>query len=197
MKLFLNYAASNTEVNLKKLISISLILVFLFQFIGYYFMNMGLRYQAKTEIAKRLEAERYSESETITFKVPLAVPYGVDSKDYERINGEFEHNGEFYKLVKQKLLHDTLYIVCINNKAEKQLVADMANFIKLSTDLPSSSKENSTVVNNLLKEFVSQSSLELVTLAGWSLDRTFFSPSSDRLVETDFSILSPPPKFSC
>ena len=85
--------ASNTEIDLKKLISISLILIFLFQFIGYYFVNMGLRYQAKTEIAKRLEAERYSESETITFKVPLAVPYGFDSKDYERVDGEFEHNG--------------------------------------------------------------------------------------------------------
>ena len=34
---------------------------------------------------------------------------------YERVNGEFEHNGEFFKLVKQKLENDTLNIVCIKD----------------------------------------------------------------------------------
>src|SRR6188768_2695621 len=99
---------------------------------------MGLRYQAKSEISQRLDDEQYSAAETITFEIPLTVPYGFDSKDYERVDGEFEHNGEFYKMIKQKLFHDTLYIVCINNKVEKELVADMANFVKLSTDLPTS-----------------------------------------------------------
>ena len=160
-------------------------------------MNMGLRYQAKTEISQRLDAEHYSESETVTFQIPLTVPYGVDSWDYERVNGEFEHNGEFYKLVKQKLLHDTLYVVCINNKTEKKLVSEMADFMKLSTDLPTSSKDNSKVLTNLLKDYVSESAVELVEQSGWSSSRTFFSTLSDRLVETDFSILSPPPRFSC
>jgi hypothetical protein len=160
-------------------------------------MNLGLRYHAKTEISQRLDAELYSESEMITFKIPLAVPYGVDSKDYERINGEFEHNGEFYKLVKQKLLNDTLYVVCLNNQTEKRLVTDMTNFIKLSTDLPTSSKDHSKVLTNLLKEYVSQSSIELISQKDWSLSCTFFSQPSDRLLETDFSILSPPPRLSC
>jgi hypothetical protein len=160
-------------------------------------MNLGLRYHAKTEISQRLDAELYSESEMITFKVPLVVPYGVDSKDYERIHGEFEHNGEFYKLVKQKLLNDTLYVVCLNNQTEKKLVTDMTNFIKLSTDLPTSSKDHSKVLTNLLKDYVSQSSIELVSQKGWSLNRAYFTQPSDRLLETDFSILSPPPRFSC
>ena len=197
MKIFLNYAASNVNAHLKKLISISLILVFLFQFIGYYFLNMGLRYKAKTEISQRLDAEQYSDAETITFEIPLAVPYGFDSKNYERVNGEFEHNGEFYKLVKQKLFHDTLYVVCFNNKAEKALVSDMANFVKLSTDLPSSSKDNSRALNNLIKEYVSQPSIEVVAQKGLPLHLTFFAQSSDQLLETDFSVLSPPPRVSC
>jgi hypothetical protein len=197
MKIFLIYVASNAKIDLKKLISISLILIFLFQFIGYYFVNMGLRYQAKSAISQRLDAEEYSDAETITFEIPLAVPYGFDSKDYERVDGEFEYNGEFYKMIKQKLFHDTLYIVCINNKVEKELVADMTNFVKLSTDLPTSSKDNAKVLNNLLKEYVSQPSIEIASQKGLPLQRTFFTQSSDRLVETDFSVLSPPPRFSC
>ena len=158
---------------------------------------MGLRYQAKSEISQRLDDEQYSEAETITFEIPLAVPYGFDSKDYERVDGEFEYKGEFYKMVKQKLFRDTLYIVCINNKSEKELITDMTNFVKLSTDLPSSSKDHSKVLNNLLKEYVSQPSIEMTEQSGLPVHRTFFAKSSDRLLETDFSVLSPPPRFSC
>jgi hypothetical protein len=45
--------------------------------------------------------------ETILLKIPVAVPYQIDSEGYERVDGEFEHQGEFYRLVKQKYQNDT------------------------------------------------------------------------------------------
>ena len=100
-------------------------------------------------------------------------------------------------MVKQKLEGDTLYLVCLNNHTEKELVTDMANFVKLSTDFPTSSQQNSKVSINLIKDYVSQSPVEIVSQQGWSINQLFVSENSDSLPQTDFSIISPPPRISC
>jgi len=105
-------------------------------------------------MAQRLDTESYTAEETITVKIPFALPYWVDSNDYERISGEFEHNGEFYKLVKQELKKDTLYVVCIRDSKEKRNFNFMSGFAKLSTDVPASSKNTLKLFASLLKDFV-------------------------------------------
>ncbi len=171
-----------------------LLFVFTFQMVGYYFVYLGLRFQAHTELIQRLDSESYSENETMTLKIPLALPYSSGSRGFERVNGEFVHHGEFYKLVKQELRKDTLYVVCIQDHKAKRNFNFMAGFAKLSTDVPASSKSTLKLFGSLLKDFVP--SIDSVIPMQSSLDvQTAHSNQKFDLLAVAHSVSSPPPDF--
>jgi len=155
---------------------------------------MGLRYHAKSEMILRLDSRGYSDEETITLKIPFSLPYWMDSKDYERVNGEFEHQGEYYKLVKQKLEKDTLYVVCIKDVNEKKLFHVMADYIKLSNDLPSSSQQALKLLGSLMKDFVKSVQTEISTSQGWFQEYSFCEPCFNLLTLAS-PVSSPPPEI--
>ncbi|HEY5750622.1 MAG TPA: hypothetical protein VIU12_31385 [Chryseolinea sp.] len=179
---------------MKKIFSIALLFVFLFQFVGYYFVYLGLRHQAKTEMISRLDARDYSQEETVTLKIPFALPYWMDSKDYERVDGEFQHEGQFYKLVEQKLEKDTLYVVCIRDTHEKKLFDTMSDYAKLANDLPTSSHQTLKLLSGLMKDYVPGSSQHEITLSqGWTQECSYAEPSFTLLSQTS-PVFSPPPE---
>jgi len=175
---------------LKKVISIVLLFTFFFNVAGYYFGYLVLRYRAGLQLTHYLDEGDYS-SEALTLKIPLTVPYYSDSQDYERVDGAFEHNGEFFKLVKQKLERDTLYIVCIKDSPGKRLFTIMTDFANLSTDLPASQK-TLKLVGSLIKEYVSTLPVQSHEQTGWSLAFNFV-PQRFELLENVLRIFSPPP----
>lgn len=177
---------------MKKLLPILFLLVFLFNVGGYYLMNWGLRYHANKELRQRLDEELLSENEMITLKLPITLPYQTD-RSFERMDGEFEYKGEFYKLVKQQLKRDTLYVVCFKDQRQKQLVNDMNNFTKRANDLPASS-QTIKLFGSLFKDYTSSGSLELISLqSAWSASLSF-TDLSFRLASQIRPILSPPPR---
>jgi len=139
---------------LKRSFSILLLFVFLFNVAGYYPVFLGLKYWARAEMDQRLDEENYTADETVTIKVPLTVPYNIFSQDYERASGAFEYRGEFFKLVKQKLVHDTLYIVCIKDHKEKQFHTAMTDFVKLSSDIPTSAHQTLKFYTGFIKDYM-------------------------------------------
>ncbi|MBI1766908.1 MAG: hypothetical protein HYR67_00875 [Bacteroidetes bacterium] len=151
-----------------------------------------LRYQASRELQQRLDAFDYAESQTVTIKIPLTLPYQLNSDGFERVSGEFEYHGEFYKLVKQKLENDTLKIVCIKDHKEKQLVSTMIDFTKLSNDLPATSTMLK-LFGNFIKEYNSVYRSEIRCTDGWNAD-IFFGDPSFTIFSTIIPVHSPPPK---
>ncbi len=178
---------------LKKVFAILLLIVFVFQMVGYYFVYLGLRFQANTEMAQRLDSESYTNDETITIKIPFALPYWSDSENAERINGEFVHNGQFYKLVKQELKKDTLYVVCIRDNKEKRNFDFMAGFAKLSTDVPTTSKQALKLFGSLLKDYIpSPYSTPLKAQSLVDFHAVYFMEQFN-LLGAAYPVLSPPP----
>lgn len=125
---------------MKRILSTALVLVFLNYIAGYYAIFGLLRNQANQQMMGRLNSDNYSERETMTFKFPFTLPYHKDWNSYERVDGSFELRGEYFKLVKQKLDHDTLYIVCIRDYGEKKISSLVADFIRWSNDFSANSK---------------------------------------------------------
>jgi hypothetical protein len=99
-----------------------------------------LKKQADGEMTLRLNSDSYSDKETVTFKFPLALPYHKDWNAFERMNGTFENNGEYFNFIKQKIERDTLYLVCIRDYKVKQISGLVTDFVKLSNDIPTNSK---------------------------------------------------------
>jgi hypothetical protein len=162
--------------------------------VGYYFVYLGLRFQANTELVQRLDSGAYTEDETITFKIPLSIPYWMDSNEAERVNGEFVRDGEFYKLVKQQLKNDTLHIVCIRDHKEEKNFNFMAGFAKLSTDLPISSKQTLKLFGSLLKDFI-PTSVSMPASKPLAPTEITYIKKPFNVIAMAYSVFSPPPDF--
>jgi hypothetical protein len=183
----------------KRILSIALVVVFLFNVIGYYGIYVAMLSQARTALNEKIDNEQYKEDQTITVKIPLALPYPVQQDEFQRVQGDFEHQGEFYKLVKQKYSNDTLYVVCIKNVEEKKATKVFSDLVKLSTDQSSSStnNQNAKTIVNIIKDY--NPVMEQIRLAPseaieLGISFTFFSTT---ILSQDLTVFSPPPESVC
>ena len=142
---------------MRQLFSTALVLLLLLNVLGYYAFFEGLQYQNKQQIIQRLDVADFDESETFTFKIPMTIPYATDSKEFERVDGEFEYNGEFFHMVKQRLYKDTLYIVCIRDNTSKQIHQALTDYVKTFSDQPVNSKGSTKILPSFIKDYFSNS----------------------------------------
>lgn len=155
-------------VLVKKVLTLFLMLLFLLNVLGYYGVLVGLQLKNKQSLQALFDSDEYERQHEVTIKVPLTVPYAVDSKEYTRVDGEFEHQGEIYRMVKQKLKSDTLYIVCIKDETSKDIGQAIAEYVKSFTDKPASEKNQSKLLQNLIKDYIATSTTLQTRNTGWS-----------------------------
>jgi hypothetical protein len=170
------------------------VLLLLFNAMGFYGLFVGLRFKTASDLVKRLDNQHYDEEETITVKVPITVPYTLSSsKEYERVDGEVEHQGEFYRLIKQKFENDTLYIVCIKDYESKRIHKALGDYVKTFTDDPMHGKNSSKSLPTFIKDFLPTSFKITHSSKGWnyslvanSFNQFFYSRT--------LSVVTPPPQ---
>jgi len=160
---------------------------------------MAMLRQARVALNEKIDNDQYRDDQTVTIKIPLTLPYPVQQNKYERVEGDFEHLGEFYKLVKQKYSNDTLYVVCIKSTEEKKAFKVFSDLVKLSTDQASATShhQNSKTIVSIIKDynpvvdaihFAPRQSIDLAKP---------FAFLTVRILSQDLSVFSPPPEVSC
>jgi len=178
---------------LKRLFSILFLLIFLFNIGGYYLVFWGLRSQARADLLQRLDAEKYAVDELIVLTIPISLPYPVYESGYQRVNGQFEYEGHFYHLVKQRLDNDTLFMVCIKDVQEKKLITAMYAYSDMANSLPSSAKRTIELLGKLFKDFTIDT-ISIIRHSPWSLNIGFHNPTFSLTTEY-YPVFSPPPDF--
>lgn len=177
---------------MRKVVSYLLAALVLLNVLGYYGLFLGLKYQQAETMTEQFDENRYRDSETITLKVPVSIPY-LQNTDFERVDGEFEHNGEFFRLVKQKFANDTLYIVCVNDVHSKNIKQVLAEYVKTFSDQPLSSKP-STLVPSLINDYLLIDFSIGTSSDGWTLISFLSYSNEDLTCFPSISITSPPPE---
>ncbi len=116
---------------MKKLTAILLLVLFLFNLIGYkaWFYYLETRTNQKMQVA--LDKKDYSEKDLITIKVPLSLPYFTNWNEFEQYNGSIELNGQHYNYVKRKVSNDTLILLCLPNQEQDLVNNTQHDFEKL------------------------------------------------------------------
>jgi len=151
----------------KKVLTLFLLVLFLLNVVGYYGVLVGLR-SSVTE-KWRQSVDRDATGAQLIFKIPLAIPYAVDATEYSSVDGEFEHQGEVFRLVKQKLTHDTLYIVCVKDNASKKINQALADYVKTFSDKPFNAKQNSKSIQPISKDFFSTTTILKTDQSGFDV----------------------------
>jgi len=159
---------------------------------GYYGIFVGMKYSNTRKVTQRINADDFEKSETITIKIPLSIPYYGDT-DFERVDGEIEHEGQFYRLVKQKLQKDTLYIVCIRDTRAEHIHEALSDYVKTFAD-QSADRSGTGTTHSFIKDYVAASFSRHVGAAGWSsaLD---FALAADLIPDAMMKSSSPPPEI--
>lgn len=141
-----------------------------------------------------MDAQRYSESETVELTIPVNLPYQLNQQDYERVDGEFAYEGHIYRFVKQKFEDGVLHIVCILSHKEKLLADAASDFTKITNDIPATSKQAVKLLVKLLKDYKENNALETISSTGWS--RIIAADESEMSFRTrSLAINTPPPRF--
>ena len=178
---------------MKRTITLFLLVLFLLNVLGYYGVFVGIQLNFEKEIRSKFDREGFTSDQEITLQIPISVPYATDAQEFTRVDGEFEYQGEMYRLVKQRYASDTLYIVCIKDVTSKEIKQALTDYVKSFSDNPSSEKNTTKTVQVFSKDFIPTStSLQSVT-TGWTVGIT-----SCTLVEDYQSLAiqlnSPPPQ---
>lgn len=168
---------------MRNLFSLLLAILLFLNVFGYYGVFLGLQYRNDLSMTTKLDTEHFTDEKSFTIKIPITVPYASDSRGFERVNGEFEYNGEFYRLVKQKLSQDTLYIVCVKDVEHKKIHEALSGFVKTFSDQTANSQSSQTgTVITFIKDYIPHS---------FALDNESFGWESDVVKEGPFTNLIP------
>ncbi len=180
---------------MKKGLSILLLLLFLFNVGGYYLVYWGLRYQTDQHLSKLLDADGFHPHATVELRIPVAFPYPVGTEDFQRVDGRFEHNGAFYKLVKQKLENDTLYIICIRDVETGQLARTVRQYAQLTFGMSGTLPSHRTLhlLSKLVTDYCKDTDLMLQQGEGYVLVIVFGEPV-EHFIQPPLTVHSPPPR---
>ena len=180
---------------MKKATTLIVLILFLLNAVGLYGILLGLQFRFASEVNKQLDEDQYSSSEAITFKVPMSLPYSIEEQDFQRVTGEFENQGEVYRLVKQKLSKDTLYLVCVKDTKSKKINQALADYVKTFTDRPFNAKQQNTKLSySIIKDYLNTGiSIESDT-HGWR-EYISYHELAIRYNSTFSARIKYPPKF--
>jgi hypothetical protein len=188
-KLFYLSITFRLKLALKKIASILLLGILLFNWCGYRWVINLVQQQEDTKLEARLDRNEYDESQLIEIKVPVNMPYQTDWAGFERYDGEIEVNGIHYKYVKRKVQDGQLVLKCIPNQTKQRLESAKDDLFKISNDLQQdnaakkSSTPVSTLVKNALGDYDNLQQLNIAALYAALSEQSYnvyqFSPVTD------------------
>jgi hypothetical protein len=143
-------------------------------------------------MVEQFDLATYNLSKEVTIKISISIPYATESEDFVRVDGIFEYQGEFYRKVKQRLLHDTLEIVCVKDQELAYINQAWSSYVKTFTDNRSEENSNTKSYLTFIKDYLSRDFSILQSSTGWEYEVV---PSPHfRFLISDFhpSIIHPP-----
>ncbi len=121
---------------LRRIISILLLGILLFNWVGYRMFSSYLEDKANAQFEARLDKNEYNEDQLLSIKIPVThLPYYTNSKSFDRVNGEIEMQGMLYKYVKRRIFNDSIELLCIRDESAMQLHSAKDDFFKLINGL--------------------------------------------------------------
>lgn len=178
---------------MRKLVATILIALLLLNTCGYYLIFMGWQFRNDISMRQQLDSDVYDPGQTVTIKIPLAVPYMTGNQEFERADGKFECNGEIFRLVKHNYSQDTLTIVCIKDHKEKRIQEALSDFVKTFTDKAPDQQSQTKLILTFLKDYIPQNFNLRTSSDGWQV-MVGNSPLSDNLIATFTSSIIHPPE---
>jgi hypothetical protein len=130
---------------LKKTVTILLLGILLFNWIGYRLFSSYLEEKANLRLEAQLDSDNYDEAELIPIKIPAThLSYYNTSRSFERVDGHVEINGIVYNYVKQRLYNGSIELLCIPNHSSIILQKAGDDHFKFVNDIQQTGQSKKT-----------------------------------------------------
>jgi hypothetical protein len=140
---------------MKRLAAIVVIILMLFNSMGYFVVFKTIQYSVKREIKRKIK-NQLAASELCLIKVA-----GNDKTRQAEMQWmeerEFRFQGMMYDVVRTCTQNDTVYFYCINDRQEEQLFARLDHLVKHQTESGPVSRHNSKLIKYIVREAIPES----------------------------------------
>jgi hypothetical protein len=175
----------------RRFLSISFIIIFLFNIVGYYPLFLLKRNLIRNEINTLISENITAESLTVL---------SFSSSELKSLKwlkeDEFSYKGELYDVVKNEIgKNGKIYLYCFNDTKERRLTAHFEKQLNRQIENDLSNQKNEQKLNNiLLKDYCAPENIKIIAenvleIKFFEYTPYFVSIQSDELV--------PPPKGFC
>jgi len=139
---------------LKRIASILLLTILLFNFVGYRFFSSYMEERANSQLESKLDTEDYDDAQLISIKIPVThLSYYNTSEKFERVDGQVEIKGVQYKFVKRRIYNDSVEMLCIPNQTAMNFQSAKDEFFKLVNDLQHTGQNKKSDSHSTSKNF--------------------------------------------
>ena len=144
------YKKPYIRTHLKKVFSILILFVLLFNVFGYRMVFSYLEKKAGKELTASIETKSFDENNLVEIKTELNMPY-VSDKEYETAYGETVIKGVHYHYVKRKIENNVLYLMCLPNEEKIALAETKSNVEKSTTETGNNNSKQKSPVQIIKK----------------------------------------------
>ena len=164
-------------------------MLFLFNLAGYRLFFHYAQKKADVQYERLIDNRLYDESQMITLKVDLDMPYLADNTEYERVDGEVTVDGKIFKYVKRKIHNGQLVLLCLPDEKKSKLRSAREEYFFHANNLVSNSstKESSTktvLIKNVASDYDQH---HIITTPNYSSSITLYDLPIDESIKTSLS----------
>jgi len=176
---------------MKKIVSILLCAIFLFNIAGYYVVFVIMQHTARSEM-KNLIKQSIPEVEMEKIIIPTSQIASTNSELKFVKKNEFIYKGKLFDIVKRKNEGCNTIFYCINDKQEEKLFSGLNEHIKRNIDQNNPSQNNSKFLSkSIIKEAIPEKVQQLFNINNTNTTYYRYSWLIQKLV---IPIYTPPPK---
>jgi hypothetical protein len=176
---------------MKKVLAALILIVFMFNIMGYYFVFSYNQYLVRREMKSQIRAGYFEES---LFVLNIINP--SLNPDFKRIDkGEFRYKGKLYDIISEKNSGNMTTFHCINDKNEEKLLAGFHHYFELAStqNNPAKARHAQALLYHVIKLALTESLL--IKPPQKTIELSFIIPLYP-LSSIFHSPASPPPKFA-
>jgi hypothetical protein len=174
-----------------------MLLLLLYNSVGYYFVFRIQHQKAEKEFQDYINSSIISDEDLTLFKISVVEYASKAGRDFDRVEGDFEQNGKFFEIVKQRLENDTVYVYCINNEKEEALYAQLSDHINthIVDGKPVKNNKSEKSYKNLLREYLPKAFEVCIDNKSFILISNSKFAYNKTLISAYLSISNPPPEI--
>jgi hypothetical protein len=176
---------------MRKILSIFLLCIFLYNTIGYYLAFKAVQMQVRKEVQHTLK-QNLSKSQLTAITINKD---SVKLLEWKEKGKEFHYQGELYDIVKSDENASAITFYCINDKQEEILFADLDRHITthIAADKPIKNSTSKKLVDHVVKLYFSNEQSYLFLRSEIS---SIPNTGSFDYLSNPVEITSPPPELA-